>query len=181
MVGQHRPLLGVALLKVAGQVVTAAEALRTAGTKEVAAARVHHGVPPHVLASVEAAVTSLARVLPLAYSHASGGGSIKRRWRPVYVTAQLLQQRPFGARQACCSRGGGGGRSSVSGHQVASVAQLGVVLLPAVQALKELLVVGVVAVVLPLEVLLLVKHHTVGGAATATEQNDSERRDTLSS
>lgn len=68
--GWHQPrLLGMALLQMASQVVSAAKALGTARTQEVTASCVHHRMTAHILTCVKTAVASLTGVLPLSYWH----------------------------------------------------------------------------------------------------------------
>lgn len=129
--GHQARLLGVALLQVAGQVISPAEALGAAGAQEVPTARVHHRVASHVFAGVETSVAALAGVLPLPHWHGHVGAAI-RRGRSVNVSAQVLQQggRSLGAGQAP--------GTAMGGDQVSPVAQLGVVLFATLLAVEDL-------------------------------------------
>lgn len=150
--GHQARLLSVALLQVTGQVISAAEALRTAWAQEVPASRVDHSVTPHVLAGVKTAVAPLTRVLALSHRHGGAGAPLRRR-RPVNVAAEVLQERrrPLWAGHGRCA--------AVGRHQVAPVAQLRVVLLPTLVAVEELAAGGGDAVLhLALQRLLLLEH-----------------------
>lgn len=77
------------------------------------------------------------------------------------MAAQMLQQRrcPLWAGQAC--------RSAVGCHQVASITQLGVVLLPTLLAVEELPAGWVALLQLALQMVLLVEHGLTEGTVPA--------------
>lgn len=77
------------------------------------------------------------------------------------MATQVLQQGwgPLCAGQACCS--------AVGCHQVASITQLGVVLLPTLLAVKELPVSWVALLQLALQMVLLVVHGLTEGTVLA--------------
>lgn len=77
------------------------------------------------------------------------------------MAAQVLQQgrRPLWAGQACCS--------AVGCHQMASITQLGVVLLPTLLAVEELPAGWVALLQLALQMVLLVEHGLTEGTVLA--------------
>ena len=140
-------LLIVTLLHVPRQVVLAPKPLRAVLAQEVLAARVHHHVPAHVLAGVEAPVAVLALVLLL----------LDAARRLARVGLQVLQQHTRALERLQADLAGEvAARGRVQG-QVPLEAELGVVVLAALFALERLFV-GVVCVQVVLQVILPVKH-----------------------
>lgn len=139
--------LGVAFLHVPGEMILPAKPLGTVLAQEVLPPCMHHQVSPHILAGVEAPVTVVTRMLLLLGSTRS----------PPRMCLEVLQQ-DLGALEGLEAHLAAEVPTGRCMHgQVPPEAQLGVVVLATLRAVKSLLV-GVVGLEVVPEVILPVKH-----------------------